>query len=89
MFLAKVIGNVVSTEKHSFYEGEKLLLIKPVDPDFKEIGEASICIDRQRAGVGDIIFVVDEGNSARQITNSTMTPLRSANLGIVDSVDIG
>jgi ethanolamine utilization protein EutN len=86
MFLARVIGSVVSTVKHEFYLGEKLLLVQRVDPDLKDVGLPTVIIDGQQAGIGDIIFVVDEGNSARQIKNSPGAPVRSANLGIVDEI---
>ena len=87
MFLARVIGTVVSTVKHEFFRGEKLLLVERVDPDLKRTGSPVVIIDGQRAGVGDIMFVVDEGNSARQIKNSPGAPVRSCNLGIVDEID--
>lgn len=89
MYLAKVIGSVVSTIKHDFYKGEKLLLVKRISPNKTELkGKVDITLDRNSAGVGDLVLVIDEGNSARQIFNADGAPLRSVAVGIIDSIDI-
>lgn len=88
MFIAKVIGTVVSTLKLDIYNGRKLLLVKKVDPRFKPLKETLIAIDTVQAGEGDIVLINDEGNSARQILDEENGCIRSVIVGYVDSVDL-
>jgi ethanolamine utilization protein EutN len=86
MILGKVIGNVVSTIKLEIYEGYKILVIQPVDPEGSPIGKTVLAIDTVQAGVGDTVLVIDEGNSARVIIGDTMAPVRCVVAGVVDHV---
>jgi microcompartment protein CcmK/EutM len=63
MILAKVIGQVVSTMKLDIFKGFKLLLVKPIDIEEKPKGKSFLVLDTVQAGVGDIVLVMDEGNS--------------------------
>ncbi len=86
MILGKITGNVVSTIKLSIYEGYKILIVQPVDPDGKARGDSFLAIDTVQAGPGDTVIVIDEGNSARQIIDDKMAPVRSVIAGVVDEV---
>jgi len=86
MTLGKVIGNVVSTIKLDIYEGYKLVVVQPVLPDGKPVGNTMLAIDTVQAGTGDIVLVIDEGNSARVIINDKMAPVRCVVAAIVDEV---
>jgi microcompartment protein CcmK/EutM len=86
MILGKVIGNVVSTIKLKIYEGYKILVVQPVDPDGSRLGQAVLAIDTVQAGVGDTVLVIDEGNSARVIIGDATAPVRCVVAGIVDHV---
>lgn len=88
MKLARVIGNVVATVKHTALEGKKLMTVQPVDPFGKANGDSIIAIDQVQAGIGDLILLLDEGNSARQVIHHNNAPIRSVIVGIVDHVDI-
>jgi len=88
MFIARVLGTVVSTLKHEIYNGRKLLLIKKLSPRFKPLSETLIAIDTIQAGEGDIVLVNDEGNSARQILDEENGCIRSVIVGYVDHVDL-
>jgi ethanolamine utilization protein EutN len=86
MILGTVIGHIVSTINHPYYEGKKLLMIEREDFSGKP-GAYLIGIDSGvAAGVGDRVLVIDEGNSARQIINDDKAPVRSIIIGIVDLV---
>ena len=89
MILAKVVANVVSTEKHPHYKGQKILVVQPVDPEGKPKGTSLLAVDGVQAGIGDLVLVVDEGGSARAVIGdeSAMT-IRTAICGIVDRVDM-
>jgi ethanolamine utilization protein EutN len=89
MFLADVIGTVVSPVQIPILDGEKLLLLRPVNPDGTATGKTRIGIDRAQAGVGDRVLVVDEGNSARQILGDPQGAVKTVIVGIVDYVEVG
>jgi microcompartment protein CcmK/EutM len=93
MFLAQVVGTVVSPVQVPVLDGRTLLLVQPVDPDGKAGGKTRIAIDRAQAGVGDRVLVIDEGNSGRQILGAPGPPLQDAPVktivvGYVDSIEL-
>jgi len=88
MILARVIGNVVSTQKDHRYEGGRIMVVRPVNPDGSDAGEELLALDAVDSGVGDMVVVVREGWSAS--TTSTGSPgaaIDSAIVGVVDSVE--
>ena len=89
MFLADVVGTVVSPVQIPALDGEKLLLLRPVGPDGAPSGKTRIGIDRAQAGVGDRVLVVDEGNSARQVLGEPQAPVKTVVIGVVDYVEVG
>lgn len=87
MILAKVVGNVVATQKNYRYEGGRILVVQPIDPDGSNVGDQMLVLDSMDAGVGDTVVVVREGWSAS--TSSTGSPgaaIDSAIIGVVDSI---
>ncbi len=86
MIIGKVVGTVVSTVKHPVLVGHKLLVVQPVDPAGKPKGRTLVAIDTVRAGRGDTVLVLDEGNSSRTILGDPDAPVRTVIAGIVDSV---
>ena len=62
MKLCRVLGPVVSTEKHAAYRGLKLLAVQPVDEKGKAQGKSFLAVDRvAQAGEGDMVLVLTEG----------------------------
>jgi microcompartment protein CcmK/EutM len=89
MTLGKVVASVVATEKHPDYKGHKLLAVQPLDPLGKAMGKTIVAVDAVQAGIGDLVLVVDEGGSAREVIGeSDAATVRTAICGIVDRVDI-
>ena len=87
MFIAKIIGNVWATVKHSSLEGKKMLLIQPIDEiSGKKNGSVQLSIDSAGAGVGDTVLIIDEGSSCRQILGTKNGPTRTIIAGVVDQV---
>ena len=86
MILGKIKGSVVSTVKLGIYEGYKILIVQPVDPDGSPHGNTFLAIDTVQAGSVDTVIVIDEGNSSRQIIDDPMAPVRSVIAGVVDEV---
>ena len=87
MFLAEVIGTVVSPVQTPVLDGETLLLLRPLTPDGRATGKTRIAIDRAQAGEGDRVLVLDEGNGARQILGDPTAPVKTVVVGVVDYVD--
>ena len=89
MFLADVVGTVVSPFQIPILEGEKLLLLRPVTPAGAPTAKTRIGIDRAGAGVGDRVLVLDEGTGARQILGDPKGAVKTVVVGVVDYVELG
>ncbi|MCZ6598248.1 MAG: EutN/CcmL family microcompartment protein [Planctomycetota bacterium] len=87
MFLADVVGTVVSPVQIPILDGEKLLLLRPLTPDGRPASKTRIAIDRAQAGEGDRVICIDEGNSARQILGDPKGPVKTVIVGVVDYVE--
>lgn len=89
MYIGRVTGTVVSTVKHSLFDGQKLMLVTRLNLDGSDTTSYDICLDDVQAGVGDVVVVLDEGSSARQIIGKRGTgPARAIIVSIVDKVEI-
>ena len=86
MIIGKVCGAIHSTINHKFYDNRKILVVDRIDLNGKPTGDYLIAVDQVDAGDGEIVLVIDEGNSARSIVNDDMAPLRSIIVGIVDNI---
>ena len=76
MILGIVKGEVYSTINHPFYDRRRMLMVDRIDPWGKETGGYLIALDAVDAGVGETVLMVDEGNSARQVTDDPQGPVR-------------
>jgi microcompartment protein CcmK/EutM len=88
MFLAEVLGTVVSPVQHPVLAGEKLLLLRVLRPDGTPAGRTRVALDRARAGVGERVLVIDEGNSGRQLVARENAPVKTVVVGVVDYVEL-
>jgi ethanolamine utilization protein EutN len=90
MFLAKVIGNVVATQKDVKFHGMKLLFIQPyINKDRKLIpsGSSIVAVDSVGAGLGECVLFT-QGSSARLTHMTKDAPVDAVIVGIVDSVEV-
>jgi ethanolamine utilization protein EutN len=88
MQIAKVIGTVVSTQKHRKFDGAKLLLVQPLNVDDTPRGHALLAVDGVGAGVNEKVLVVLEGRAAGEALGKKGAPVDAAIVGIVDTVSI-
>jgi ethanolamine utilization protein EutN len=89
MYLGRVIGNVVSTVKHSAFENKKILLVKPLQPDGSVKKSTMVAVDTVGAGENDVVLVASEGRTAAEILAfDERMPLRSVIIAIVDDIDM-
>jgi microcompartment protein CcmK/EutM len=89
MYIGRVCGTVVATIKNELFEGHKLLVVDKLDLAEKATSKYDIAVDMVQAGVGDMVVVLDEGNSARQVVDrEPLGAIRAVIVAIVDEVDI-
>ena len=88
MQLARVVGTVVSTDKHPKFEGAKLLLVQPIGPDDRPRGTALLAVDGVGAGVPERVLIVLEGRAAGEAIGKTAAPVDAAIIAIVDTVTV-
>lgn len=87
MFLAKVIGNLVSTKKTELLTGRKLLIVEPVDFEQQQVsGTPLVAVDTVGAGEGELVLVV-QGSSARLTESTKETPCDASIMAIVDYIE--
>lgn len=93
MFVAKVTGSVVATEKVDTMRGHKLLVVEPyrLDQSDREklvtTGRTFVAVDMLGAGVDDFVLI-SQGSSARFTPETQKLPIDCVVIGIVDSVNI-
>ena len=90
MLLGRVNGTVVSTVKHPAYDGQKLLLVLPIDEAGQIVGDEFVAVDRAQSGPGDLVLVLQEGNGVRQIFRRDESlenpPILQTIVAIVDAI---
>lgn len=93
MFVAKVTGSVVATQKVSTMVGHKLLIVEPyrVDPADRSrligTGRTFVAVDTVGSGEGEFVLIV-QGSSARLTPETKTLPVDATIIGIVDTVQI-
>ena len=88
MQLARVVGSVVATRKEESIQGLRLLVVRPLDEEGKETGNAIVSADAVGAGPDEIVLIA-AGSSARQTIMTDKRPVDSVVMAIVDSWNIG
>lgn len=88
MIIARVIGDVVATQKHASHEGRKILLVQPLQLDGSERGDPLLALDSVDAGVGDRVLIVQEGISAMTTVGRPRSPIDMAVVGVIDSITL-
>jgi len=90
LLLAKVKGNIVSTQKNPNLVSHKLLLVHQIDLNGNFIGKKDIiALDLIDAGIGDTVLVVQEGAAIKQILGHRKAPVHTMIVAIVDELEVG
>jgi ethanolamine utilization protein EutN len=90
VFLAKVIGNVVATQKDPKFQGMKLLYIQPYinkKTSLVPSGSSVVAVDSVGAGAGECVMFT-QGSSARLTLITRDAPVDCVIVGIVDSIEV-
>ena len=91
MFIGKVNGPVVTTQKEPSLAATKLVVVEaysasaPGQADLRPTGRVLVAIDALGAGVGEFVLVT-QGSSARLTELTKSMPVDAVVIGIVDSV---
>jgi microcompartment protein CcmK/EutM len=87
MYLARVVGSTVATQKDPNLEGAKLMLVQLIGPDGTQTPDLHVAVDAVGAGIGSVVVVVI-GSGARLTEITSPMPVDAAIVGIVDSVEM-
>ena len=93
MFVARVTGSVVATQKVESMVGHKLLVVEPYRLEAKKreslttTGRTFVAVDTLGAGVDDFVLVT-QGSSARMTEGTSKLPIDAVVVGIVDQVHV-
>ena len=98
MFLGRVTGHVVATQKDKVLSGQKLYVVEPLNvkygsdgkspAELGNTGRAIVALDSVGAGEGQLVLVV-QGSSARMTDQTKALPADAVIVGIVDSAEFG
>ena len=89
MLIARVLGNVVATQKNQRYEGSRIMLCRQVTPEGEDMDYTCLALDSVNAGEGDLVIIAQEGWSASTAaTGKPGAAIDSAIVGVVDYVDL-
>jgi ethanolamine utilization protein EutN len=86
LYLGRVIGIVVASVKYEGLEGQKMLVVQPLNHALEPTGGYEVAVDTAQAGEGDLVFLVGSREAAQALSPS-FVPVDSAIVGIVDRVD--
>jgi microcompartment protein CcmK/EutM len=94
MFIAKVTGSLVATQKVSSMTGHKMLMVEPyrLDPQNRRslvtTGRSLVAVDTVGAGEGEFVMIT-QGSSARLTPETKNLPVDTVIIGIIDTVHVG
>lgn len=94
MFLGRITGSLVATQKVESMVGQKLLVVEPLrvneedQSDLQPTGRTFVVVDTVGAGEGEVVLCV-QGSSARFTPETKQLPVDAAIIGIVDRVQVG
>lgn len=83
MYLGRVIGTVVASQKVEKLAGQKLLLVQPLDHKRQPTRGPEVACDTVQAGPGDLVYLVGSREAALALPE-TFVPVDAAIVGIVD-----
>lgn len=93
MFIGKVTGTIVATQKTPSMTGHTMFIVEPLrvsdetNNELKSTGRSFVCVDCVGAGEGETVLCV-QGSSARLTDETAKLPVDAAIIGIVDTVNV-
>ena len=93
MFVAKVTGSLVATQKVDSMVGHKLLVVEPYRIDAQDrnrlvtTGRTFVAVDTVGAGEGEFVLIT-QGSSARLTPETKNLPIDTVIVGLIDTVHV-
>ena len=87
MFIGRVVGCVWATQKDKALEGQRLLLIQPLNSRLEATGKRIVSTDAVGAGSGEIVYWC-RGKESSFPFQPAEVPTDTTVVGIVDSVHL-
>lgn len=88
MILARVLGNIVATQKNLRYANARIMLCQQITPEGEDAGTTLLALDSVDAGEGDMVLIVQEGwGASTAATKEAGAAIDSAIVGVVDRID--
>jgi ethanolamine utilization protein EutN len=88
VIIARVVGNVVATQKNADLAGTKILIVQPLTLEGDPQGDELLALDAVDAGPGDRVLVVQEGWSASYVLGKTQASIDMAVIGVIDEIKL-
>jgi len=87
MKIAKVIGTIVSSRKDPAIDRLKIMMIQPLDENFKSAGDPIAAIDTVQAGPQELVYYTMARESSLALP-VPFAPVDAAITGIIDEVNV-
>ena len=87
MFLGKVVGTLVATQKEASLNGLKFLVVRRLTVANEDERGYDVAADAVGAGLGEVVMVAT-GSSARQTVMTDKRPCDAVIMAIVDSWEV-
>ncbi len=87
MFLGKVVGTLVATQKEASLDGLKFLVVRRLTVDNQDEKGYVVAADAVGAGLGEVVMVAT-GSSARQTVMTDKRPCDAVIMAIVDTWEV-
>jgi ethanolamine utilization protein EutN len=89
MILARVLGNIVATQKNLRYANARIMLCQQITPEGEDMNMTVLALDSVDAGEGDVVLIVQEGwGASTAATKEAGAAIDSAIVGVVDRIDL-
>lgn len=85
MYLGRVIGTCVASERSPGLQGVRLLIVEPVDGGGRATGAPFVAADTVSAGPGELVFLVG-AREASLALDEPFVPVDAAIVGLVDEI---
>ena len=88
MFLGRVVGTVVASQKEASLDGLKFLVVRRLTIEGKDTAGYAVAADAVGAGLGEVVMIAS-GSSARQTVLTDRRPCDAVVMAIVDVLEVG
>jgi ethanolamine utilization protein EutN len=89
VIIARVLGNIVATQKNQRYQNARVMLCQQLTPEGDEMANTILALDSVDSGVGDLVLIVQEGwGASTAATGEQGAAIDSAIVGVIDRIDL-